>query len=70
MFSHRTLFIALTGCLFVAAFAQTGQWRWLNPRPQGNALYAIRFSDAQRGLALGRDGVILRTENGGVGWQV
>jgi photosystem II stability/assembly factor-like uncharacterized protein len=49
--------------------AQTGFWRWQNPRPQGNPLYAIRFSDARRGLAVGRDGMVLRTEDGGQRWE-
>ena len=36
--------------------AQLGQWRWQNPRPQGNPLYAVRFSDERRGLGGGGGG--------------
>src|SRR5690349_20216372 len=49
--------------LSLLAFADEtpmGVWRWQNPRPQGNPLYAIKFSDARRGVAVGRDGAILK----------
>src|ERR1051326_6706550 len=45
-------------------------WRWQNPHPQGNPLYAIGFSDERHGIAVGRDGTILRTSDGGRGWQL
>src|SRR5262249_17006937 len=45
-----------------------GWWQWQNPRPQGNPLYAVAFSDERRGLAVGRDGTILRTDDGGQKW--
>src|SRR5437879_13790594 len=44
--------------------------RWQNPHPQGNPLYAVGFSDERRGIAVGRDGAILRTSDGGRGWQL
>jgi hypothetical protein len=45
-------------------------WEWQNPLPQGNSLNAIRFADDKRhGWAVGSDGAILRTVNGGFGWE-
>ena len=33
-----------------------------------STLFGVRFSDAQHGIAVGLDSVILRTENGGATW--
>ncbi|MCA1620524.1 MAG: hypothetical protein LC795_14685 [Acidobacteria bacterium] len=55
------------GC--VAAQAERA-WVWQNPLPQGNAIYAVRFaSDKRTGWAVGADGVILHTEDGGFRWE-
>jgi photosystem II stability/assembly factor-like uncharacterized protein len=43
-------------------------WVWGNPLPQGGDLDAIAFSGA-RGIAVGADGVILRTEDAGASWS-
>jgi len=61
-------------CFGTAAgtFAQTSNrgWEWQNPLPQGNAISAIRFaSDKLHGWAVGADGVILYTANGGFRWE-
>jgi len=55
---------------YAAPEGPSGSWRWQNPRPQGNPLYAVVFADARRGLAVGRDAAILRTADGGQSWQV
>ncbi|HYY95373.1 MAG TPA: YCF48-related protein, partial [Pyrinomonadaceae bacterium] len=45
-------------------------WLWQNPLPQGNAIYAVRFAaDKHTGWAVGADGVILRTVDGGFRWE-
>jgi len=45
-------------------------WQWQNPLPQGNSINAIRFDkDKIRGWAVGGDGVVLRTNNGGFEWE-
>ena len=64
-----TVCLTLVGLAAVSR-AQTGSWRWQNPRPQGNPLYAIKFADGEHGIAAGRDGTILRTADGGVNWVV
>ena len=44
-------------------------WVWQNPLPQGNAIYAVRFAaDKRTGWAVGADGVILHTADGGETW--
>src|SRR3712207_2511147 len=65
----RFLLVSLGACVLTAA-AQMRGWLWQNPLPQGNALNTIRFAeDGQRGWAVGADGVILRTDNGGFTWE-
>ena len=68
----RPLLTGILICLLAAfCLAQeiSGFWRWQNPRPQGNPLYAIRFRDERNGVAIGRDGTILHTHNGGQEWN-
>ena len=55
----------------LAGLAQNADrgWEWQNPLPQGNAIGAIRFAKDQRhGWAVGSDGVILYTDDGGFSW--
>ena len=45
-------------------------WQWQNPLPQGNSINSIRFSpDKKRGWAIGTNGVVLTTKNGGFEWE-
>jgi len=60
-------------------------WFWQNPLPQGNYLWAVHFAnattgttevlrgvsfaDSTTGTAVGDDGVILRTTDGGSSWM-
>ena len=46
---------------------QTG-WYWQNPLPQGNHLSGVSFTDANTGTAVGGNGAILRTTDGGITW--
>src|SRR5713101_7002233 len=50
--------------------AQTTSWQWLNPLPQGNTLLGVSFMDANAGTAVGYNGTILRTLNGGKTWTI
>src|SRR5215472_4346784 len=59
-------------CAFSGAQSQTSNrgWEWQNPLPQGNAINAIRFaSDKLHGWAVGANGLILATADGGFHWQ-
>src|SRR5688500_8015248 len=66
-----TLFLLLTTFSTVApAQSPARTWQWQNPLPQGNAINAIRFApDKKHGWAIGSDGAILRTKNGGFEWE-
>jgi photosystem II stability/assembly factor-like uncharacterized protein len=46
-------------------------WVWQNPIPQGNNINSIRFApDKLRGWAVGAEGVILHTTDGGFSWEL
>src|SRR5258707_2268162 len=63
-FSVRASLIGLGAIASSASLAQSG-WFWQNPLPQGNPLMAVSFVDANTGTAVGPDGTILRTTDGG-----
>jgi len=65
------LLIAITVYLAPAMKAQGGRgWEWQNPLPQGNSINCIRFApDKVHGWAVGGDGVILHTDDGGFSWD-
>lgn len=80
----RRLLAALTATLLAAALTATagggspaqaaagdnpfGPWQWRNQLPQGNTLAAVHFTDPDTGTAVGYNGTILRTTNGGATW--
>ena len=53
------------------AFISTGDgaWVWQNPLPQGNDLNGVAFPDATHGWAVGDQGTILATSDGGATWS-
>jgi photosystem II stability/assembly factor-like uncharacterized protein len=59
-------------CLLApAARAQDAMrgWQWQNPLPQGNSINSIKFApDKKHGWAVGSNGVVLTTDNGGFEW--
>ena len=62
----------LAASLSHGASAQVAErgWEWQNPKPQGNAISAIRFAaDKLHGWAVGADGLILYTTDGGFRWE-
>src|SRR3977135_3924306 len=66
------VFLAFCCLTTAAALAQEQLrgWEWQNPKPQGNLINAIRFlKDKQHGWAVGADGAILRSKNGGFAWK-
>ena len=54
--------------VFIFSISISAQWFWQNPLPIGNSLYGISFTDANTGTAVGGNGTILRTTNGGAAW--
>jgi hypothetical protein len=57
--------IILTLFLTQICFAQ---WFWQNPLPQGNTLRSVKFISSSIGWAVGANGTILKTANGGTNW--
>ncbi|HEX2271704.1 MAG TPA: YCF48-related protein, partial [Pyrinomonadaceae bacterium] len=70
----KPVFIAVS-LLLTTAFVGRAQdtfrgWQWQNPLPQGNTINAIRFApDKRHGWAIGSNGVVLHTDNGGFEWE-
>ncbi|MCX6267575.1 MAG: YCF48-related protein [Bacteroidetes bacterium] len=46
------------------------QWELQNPLPSGNTLSSVYFCDANTGYAVGLEGTIVKTINGGTTWTV
>jgi photosystem II stability/assembly factor-like uncharacterized protein len=47
---------------------ETG-WQWSNPYPQGHHLTSVEYLSASTIVAVGWNGSIIRTSNGGVNWS-
>ncbi len=50
--------------------AQQGLWQWLSPLPQGNPLNGVWAFNPTTALAVGANGTVIKTTNGGLSWQV
>lgn len=51
--------------------ALTGQnWKWQHRVPQSNHLNGLSMVDSIRGWAVGKSGIIIKTEDGGTSWTV
>ncbi|MBS1493217.1 MAG: T9SS type A sorting domain-containing protein [Bacteroidetes bacterium] len=51
------------------AFSQSG-WYWQHPLPQGNNLNSVKFIDNSTLIAVGDQGVIIRSTDKGVTWSL
>ena len=47
---------------------QPDNWKWMNPSPQGNSLFAMDFTDNNTGYSAGAFGTVIKTTNGGDQW--
>ncbi|HMQ69476.1 MAG TPA: YCF48-related protein [Ignavibacteria bacterium] len=47
---------------------QPDNWKWLNPSPQGNSLFAMDFTDNNTGYSAGAFGTVIKTTDGGGNW--
>src|SRR6266542_2059076 len=69
LLSCACFLLAFPSAMTAQQIQQPG-WEWQNPRPQGNTINSIRFAvDKKHGWAIGGDGAILRTRNGGFDWD-
>ncbi|MBZ0198989.1 MAG: hypothetical protein K8H86_03910, partial [Ignavibacteriaceae bacterium] len=57
----------LLGVLFATsfAFAQSFDWTWQNPKPQGNTLNTVKAISENNVLAFGQSGVFVGSIDGG-----
>lgn len=60
--------ISLILMFAAASFAQEG-WRWQNPLPQGNDLEGIHSFNKTTAIAVGSNGTIIKTSDGGCSWD-
>ncbi|MBC8145829.1 MAG: hypothetical protein H7X80_09590, partial [bacterium] len=51
----------------LSTFAQSG-WEWQNPLPVGSTLHGVDIIDSATITAVGQDGVIVRSSDGGATW--
>lgn len=47
---------------------QTDQWKWLNPKPQGNTIFGMDFVNDNIGYSVGAYGTIIKTTDAGASW--
>lgn len=67
-------FLSLTLVLLLiitfSAYSQQSGWIWNNPLPHGNSLYGVDFINQQTGFAGGACGLIMKTTNSGLTWEL
>ena len=63
-------FWCLTFLVLLFTVSAQAQWKWLNPKPQGNDLRAVCILDQNTWFAAGTVGTIIKTTNGGTSWSI
>ena len=67
LFSLRVI----TACvLLMLSVNLSGQWYWQNPIPTGAGYGDLSFVDENTGWAVGSDGTIIHTNDGGATWSI
>lgn len=51
------------------AFAEECSWRWVNPLPQGNELYDVKFINDDVAFITGKSATLLKTTDAGLTWN-
>lgn len=64
----KSYFLTLISFPALLLAAESDQWTWQNPLPQGNTLRCIRFTGTDTGYVAGDAGVILKTTDAGKTW--
>ena len=71
---HTLFFLLLAAQIcFAQPVSQSvsqGGWFWQNPLPQGNGLNRVKFVSSEVGWAVGGGGIIIKTTNGGINWDI
>ncbi|MBI5218243.1 MAG: hypothetical protein HY958_04865, partial [Bacteroidia bacterium] len=55
---------------FIISSLCFSQWFWQNPLPTGNNLISIKFINSNTGIAVGNEGTIIKTTDGGATWRI
>lgn len=61
--------VLLTFCFFLLTLFSFAQWELQYPKPTDNDLEDVCFVDDLNGWAVGENGTIIHTNNGGVSWD-
>jgi photosystem II stability/assembly factor-like uncharacterized protein len=64
----KALYISLF--IFLLPINMFSQWEWQNPKPTGNGINAVQFTDSLSGFAVGKCGDIINTSDGGGTWEL
>jgi len=64
----RLIFIIGLLSMFISSCAQFA-WEWQNPKPQGNTLKDVFFTDTLTSYAVGVAGTLIKTTDGGNNWN-
>lgn len=67
---HNIFFIIVLFVSKISISAQSTNWVWQNPLPQGNTLYAVDYINPQVAIAVGDYGTIIRTTNSSNDWII
>lgn len=62
-------YLLLIPCLLMMNL-KAQDWKWKNPTPTGQQLNDVKMVDSSIAYAVGKNGTILKTTNGGRDWQV
>ena len=72
LFSQRSFNLIQAFCISLLLFpfevVNAHTWQWLYPKPQGNSLNAVYFTNAFTGYAAGDFSTIIKTTDGGITW--
>jgi len=60
--------LAIMFCCFLPTITFS-QWNWQNPLPQGNRLHDIQFPENNTGYAVGENGTVMKSTDGGITWE-
>jgi len=66
---EKIIIILLIGLTSACYSQQPDNWKWLNPKPQGNSLFGLDFPDNNTGYSVGAFGTVVKTTNGGETWS-
>lgn len=70
---YSLIVFVLIGLIISSSYSQqsdSSDWKWINPIPTGNDLYAAALPAPNKVVAVGGGATILATTNGGINWSI